>query len=74
MALLGNSRASFWEDKLMVSGVYCVIVLWQSSDGLSSKRRHTSIVVFGKEIFYGRGIITTGPGQSHVRNFETTWM
>lgn len=26
---------------------------------------HTSIVVFGKEIFYGQGISITGPGQSH---------
>ncbi|KAH9927057.1 DUF862-domain-containing protein [Amylocystis lapponica] len=26
---------------------------------------HTSIVVFGKEIFYGQGICTTLPGQSH---------
>lgn len=32
------------------------------------KRRHTSVVVFGKEIFYGQGISTTGPGQSHVRS------
>ena len=28
--------------------------------------RHTSVVVFGKEIFYGQGICTTAPGQSHV--------
>ncbi|KAJ3574479.1 hypothetical protein NP233_g1745 [Leucocoprinus birnbaumii] len=26
---------------------------------------HTSVVVFGKEIFYGQGINITGPGQSH---------
>ncbi|KAL5501594.1 hypothetical protein ACEPAH_8854 [Sanghuangporus vaninii] len=26
---------------------------------------HTSVVVFGKEIFYGQGISTTRPGQSH---------
>ncbi|EJC97999.1 DUF862-domain-containing protein [Fomitiporia mediterranea MF3/22] len=26
---------------------------------------HTSVVVFGKEIFYGQGICTTMPGQSH---------
>ncbi|KAL5482634.1 hypothetical protein ACEPAI_9228 [Sanghuangporus weigelae] len=26
---------------------------------------HTSVVVFGKEIFYGQGILTTRPGQSH---------
>ncbi|KAG6372894.1 putative thioredoxin family protein [Boletus reticuloceps] len=26
---------------------------------------HTSIVVFGKEIFYGQGIIITQPGKSH---------
>ncbi|GJE88311.1 PPPDE putative peptidase domain-containing protein [Phanerochaete sordida] len=26
---------------------------------------HTSVVVFGKEIFYGQGILTTAPGQSH---------
>jgi hypothetical protein len=33
----------------------------------SFKRRHTSVVVFGKEIFYGQGINMTAPGQSHVR-------
>ncbi|KAJ7459714.1 PUL domain-containing protein [Mycena latifolia] len=26
---------------------------------------HTSIVVFGKEVFYGQGINTTAPGRSH---------
>ncbi|KAI9462222.1 PPPDE putative peptidase domain-containing protein [Boletus coccyginus] len=26
---------------------------------------HTSVVVFGKEIFYGQGITTTQPGKSH---------
>ncbi|KAF9447302.1 thioredoxin family protein [Macrolepiota fuliginosa MF-IS2] len=26
---------------------------------------HTSIVVFGREIFYGQGVNITGPGQSH---------
>ncbi|EIM85886.1 DUF862-domain-containing protein [Stereum hirsutum FP-91666 SS1] len=26
---------------------------------------HTSVVVFGKEIFYGQGILTTAPGRSH---------
>ncbi|OBZ71746.1 Desumoylating isopeptidase 1 [Grifola frondosa] len=26
---------------------------------------HTSVVVFGQEIFYGQGICTTKPGQSH---------
>jgi hypothetical protein len=26
---------------------------------------HTSVVVFGKEIFYGQGIHTTLPGKSH---------
>lgn len=31
------------------------------------KDRHTSVVVFGKEIFYGQGISITAPGQSHVR-------
>lgn len=33
--------------------------------------RHTSIVVFGKEIFYGQGISITGPGQSHVSFCDT---
>jgi hypothetical protein len=28
--------------------------------------RHTSVVVFGKEIFYGQGINITLPGKSHV--------
>lgn len=27
--------------------------------------RHTSVVVFGREIFYGQGILETHPGQSH---------
>ncbi|TBU44488.1 PPPDE putative peptidase domain-containing protein [Dichomitus squalens] len=26
---------------------------------------HTSVVVFGKEVFYGQGILITAPGQSH---------
>ena len=30
------------------------------------KRRHTSVVVFGKEVFYGQGISVVKPGQSHV--------
>ena len=30
--------------------------------------RHTSVVVFGKEVFYGGGINTTLPGRSHVSN------
>ena len=29
--------------------------------------RHTSVVVFNREIFYGQGILETAPGQSHVR-------
>ncbi|KAJ3733325.1 PPPDE putative peptidase domain-containing protein [Lentinula guzmanii] len=29
---------------------------------------HTSIVVFGKEVFYGQGIDITAPGQSHHGN------
>lgn len=28
--------------------------------------RHTSIVVYGKEVFYGQGIAVTAPGRSHV--------
>jgi len=30
--------------------------------------RHTSVIVFGKEVFYGQGIHITAPGRSHVRN------
>lgn len=30
------------------------------------KYRHTSVVAFGKEIFYGQGICETEPGKSHV--------
>lgn len=33
----------------------------------SSHSRHTSVVVYGKEIFYGQGIDVTLPGRSHVR-------
>ena len=31
------------------------------------KCRHTSVVVFNLEFFYGQGILQTAPGQSHVR-------
>lgn len=34
--------------------------------GLKLCNRHTSVVVFGKEVFYGQGINITAPGQSHV--------
>jgi PPPDE putative peptidase domain len=27
---------------------------------------HTSVVIFGKEVFYGQGISITAPGKSHV--------
>ena len=30
--------------------------------------RHTSVVVFGKEVFYGQGLDTSLPGRSHVSN------
>jgi hypothetical protein len=36
----------------------------------ASNLRHTSVVVFGKEIFYGQGINLTQPGRSHVRYRE----
>lgn len=29
--------------------------------------RHTSVVAFGKETFYGHGINQARPGKSHVR-------
>ncbi|KAF8968944.1 PPPDE putative peptidase domain-containing protein [Flammula alnicola] len=32
---------------------------------------HTSVVVFGREIFYGQGINTTAPGRSHANIGET---
>jgi len=28
---------------------------------------HTSIVVYGREIFYGQGVSESAPGKSHVR-------
>lgn len=40
---------------------------WLGADRNTLKRRHTSIVVFGKEIFYGQGISIAQPGKSHVR-------
>jgi hypothetical protein len=33
---------------------------------LTRSLRHTSVVVFNKEVFYGQGIFITAPGQSHV--------
>lgn len=36
---------------------------------LKKKRRHTSIVAYGKEVFYGSGVHETLPGMSHVRAF-----
>lgn len=30
---------------------------------------HTSVVVFGMEVFYGQGISITSPGKSHVSAF-----
>jgi hypothetical protein len=33
--------------------------------GADATGRHSSIVVYGKEVFYGQGIDTTAPGRSH---------
>jgi len=33
--------------------------------------RHTSVVVFRREVFYGQGINMTRPGQSHVKHPRT---
>ena len=40
---------------------------WFGADHNTLKRRHTSVVVFNKEIFYGQGICITQPGKSQVR-------
>lgn len=37
------------------------------SEEITIKCRHTSVVVFGKEVYYGQGIVIKEPGQSHVR-------
>ena len=53
-----------------IDGIWCVefiSVVW--SFDTDSGSRHTSVVVFGKEIFYGQGICITQPGMSHVRAF-----
>ena len=34
--------------------------------------RHTSVVVYGKEIFYGQGINITQPGRSHASQYLLT--
>lgn len=33
---------------------------------LITSPRHTSVVAFGKEVFYGQGINMTAPGRSHA--------
>ena len=50
-----------------IDGIWCVYMLWYRDGALIAVRRHTSVVVFGKEIFYGQGISITQPGRSHVR-------
>jgi hypothetical protein len=50
--------------------------VWLVSSGmrfmclLTTLYRHTSVVVFGKEIFYGQGICEAEPGRSHVSCYD----
>ena len=71
---LSNGLARQLSGQLLgrqVDGIWFVIprFLGEWSDEVFLKCRHTSIVVFGREMFYGRGIITTAPGQSHVGDY-----
>ena len=53
-------------DKLMEFGIpFCLITTYIHRLTLY---RHTSVVVFGKEVFYGQGINTSLPGRSHASN------
>lgn len=49
-----------------IDGVWLVSSGMRSIYSLTTTYRHTSVVAFGKEIFYGPGICETEPGRSHV--------
>ena len=55
----------------MAFGELVALALYQLAHGWQVPSRHTSVVVFGKEIYYGPyqqgpGIQITAPGRSHV--------
>jgi hypothetical protein len=57
MQFLGRQLDGIWYSRTFESS--CEHFLTRSL-------RHTSVVVFNKEVFYGQGIFITAPGQSHV--------
>lgn len=66
--------SSLLEGRLMASGwlffsTFVPLIIWAVSD------RHTSIVVFGQEIFYGgQGIRATIPGMSPACLFSSEYI
>lgn len=47
----------------------CGVAYYSYQSNIAKTRRilrHTSVVVFGREVFYGQGITTTLPGRSHA--------
>jgi hypothetical protein len=50
----------------MAYGMSYLPPLWKFLINGEAEYRHTSVVVFGKEFFYGMGIYTVLPGASHV--------
>jgi desumoylating isopeptidase 1 len=57
MQFLGRQIEGIWYSRIFESSC---------EHDLTRSLRHTSVVVFNKEIFYGRGIQITTPGRSHV--------
>ena len=67
MEWLDNYLRNLLVDKSMEFGIpSCPIITYLLLN--CTLYRHTSVVVFGKEVFYGHGINTTLPGRSHVSN------
>lgn len=62
----GASRVSLLDDSSTVSGERASIVIRCPAD--MSHARHTNIVVYGRELGYGYGIIFQQPGQVYVRS------
>ena len=57
MQFLGRQIEGIWYSRIFESSC---------EHDLTRSLRHTSVVVFNKEVFYGQGIFITAPGQSHV--------
>ena len=56
-----------------IDGIWCSLLLYLPPTLIvnCTLDRHTSVVVFGKEVFYGHGINTSPPGGSHVSNHSS---